>query len=56
MAHYIRDLEDELAAIIDSLDPRVGAAKTNEWYAWRDQLMNFVVKKGSAHETDKIVR
>jgi hypothetical protein len=45
MPHYIRDLEDELAGLIDGLDPEVGAAKTKEWYAWQDRLMNFVVKK-----------
>jgi hypothetical protein len=45
MTHYIRALEDELAQLIDSLGPVDGMAKTTEWYAWRDRLMNFVVKK-----------
>jgi hypothetical protein len=45
MSHYIRDLEDELATVIDSLGPVDGMAKTKEWYAWRDRLMSFVVKK-----------
>jgi hypothetical protein len=45
MAHDIRELEDELATLIDSLDPEVGAVKTQDWYTWRDRLMNYVVKK-----------
>jgi hypothetical protein len=45
MSHYIRELEDELATLIDSVGPVDGMAKTTEWYAWRDRLMNFVVKK-----------
>ena len=45
MSHYIRELEDELATLIDSLGPVDGMAKTTEWYAWRDRLMSFVVKK-----------
>ena len=45
MSHYIRELEDELAALIDILDPEVGAVKTEEWYAWRDRLMNYVKSK-----------
>jgi hypothetical protein len=45
MTHYIRELEDELATLIDSLGPVDGMSKTKEWYAWRDRLMSFVVKK-----------
>ena len=45
MSHYIRDLEAELAGLIDSLGPVDGMSKTKEWYAWRDRLMSFVVKK-----------
>ncbi len=45
MSHYIRELEDELATLIDSLGPVDGMSKTKEWYAWRDRLMSFVVKK-----------
>jgi hypothetical protein len=45
MSHYIRELEDELASLIDILNPEVGAVKTKDWYTWRDRLMNYVVRK-----------
>src|SRR5262245_10069976 len=42
---YIRDLEHELAELIDSLSPQVVNGKDKDWYAWRDRLISFVVKK-----------
>jgi hypothetical protein len=42
---YIRELKEELAALIDRLSRVNGMTKTHEWYVWRDRLIRFVVTK-----------